>query len=301
MINLFNALKKPLLSTTRLYQRLRPNGERVDIIEADWDTLVILDACRYDMFERLNTLPGRLESRLSEGSATDEFIEQNFGDETFDDIVYVTANPRVNLTFGGSFHSIINVWEDSWDEDLQTVPPEKVADATLHALQEYPNKRIVSHFIQPHAPFIGAFAQENLVYHSTLSGHRPNADDETSASENVWTLLRRGEVDKETVKQAYDENLEIALPHVERIINAELGKTVVTSDHGNLLGERIAPFMKPFYGHPSRFQSPELLRVPWLEHETGNRREIIAETSTNEDEIELDTDVEEKLENLGYV
>lgn len=301
MLSMNKFFKKPFLSLTRLYHRVLSSSNAVNIMEADWDTLVILDACRYDMFERLSTLPGTLESQLSKGSATDEFVKQNFGDRTFNDVVYVTANPRVNLSFSGSFHSIINVWEDSWDEDMQTVLPEDVADATLHALEKHPNKRIISHFIQPHAPFIGTFARENLVYHSTLSGHRPNTDDETSASENVWTLLRRGEVDKETVKQAYDENLEIALPHVERIINAELGKTVVTSDHGNLLGERIAPFMKPFYGHPSRFHSPELLRVPWLEHETGNRREIIAETSTNEDEVELDTDVEEKLENLGYV
>jgi hypothetical protein len=300
MSGLFAELQTPLLSATRLYQQLRPSEATVDVMGEDWDTLVILDACRYDMFKRLSTLPGTLEPRYSKGSATDEFVEANFGDSKYEDVVYVTANPRVNLAFNGRFHEVINVWQDGWDDDLQTVPPETVADATTQALETYPNKRVISHFIQPHAPFIGEYAQGNLVYHSTLSGHRPDADDGDSASENVWTLLRRGEVDKDVVKRAYDENLEIALPHVERIMDAEMGKTVVTSDHGNLMGERIAPFMKRFYGHPSRFGAPDLLRIPWLEHNNGSRREIFAEASKQKD-AKLGDDVSEKLKDLGYV
>jgi len=257
MLELFAALQTPLLSATRLYQWLRPTEAQVDVMAEDWDTLVILDACRYDMLERLSTLPGTLEPRYSKGSATDEFVEANFGDGEFDEVVYVTANPRVNFAFEGCFHEIVNVWQDSWDDDLQTVPPEAVADATIQALEAHPK-------------------------------------------ENVWTLLRRGEIDQEVVERAYDENLEIVLPHVERIMDAEPGKTVVTSDHGNLLGERLAPFMKRFYGHPSRFWAPDLLRVPWLEHNNGNRREIVAEVSAQED-AELGDDVEEKLKHLGYV
>lgn len=296
----FSALKTPILSATRLYHHLRSRGKRVDVTTEDWDTLVILDACRYDMFERLNTLPGTLESRLSLGSATDEFIRENFGSETYNDIVYVTANPRVNTSLEGQFHRIINVWEDGWDSDLQTVPPKTIADETVRANDRYPNKRIVSHFIQPHAPFIGEFGRKHFKNHSTLSNHVPDIESDENTSGNIWTLLRHRDVEIEAVKRAYEENLKITLPHVARIREAEPGKTVVTSDHGNLLGERISPFMRRFYGHPSRFQAPALIRVPWLEHDGGDRRDITTDQPESETTTDIDDAVEEKLEHLGY-
>lgn len=301
MLGLSAALKNPFLSATRLYQRLNWEGEKVHIMTADWDTLVILDGCRYDMFERLNTLPGTLESRLSPGSATDEFIRANFGTDAYHDVVYITANPRVNISLNGSFHSIVNVWDSGWDDELQTVPPETITDATLQAQKEYPDKRIISHFVQPHAPFIGDFAQNNLEHHSTLSDHRPETTETTSENDNIWTLLRQGEVDQATVKRAYAENLELTFLYVKQIMDAELGKIVVTSDHGNLLGDRIPPFMRRFYGHPRGFHADELIRVPWLEYDNGHRRDIVAEAPETDDKIQLNEDVKKKLEDLGYV
>lgn len=62
-------------------------------MQADWDTLVILDACRYDMFEEINETEGELEHRYSRGSCTPDFIRENFPEGEFHDTVYVTANP----------------------------------------------------------------------------------------------------------------------------------------------------------------------------------------------------------------
>lgn len=42
------------------------------------------------------------------------------------------------------------------------------------------------------------------------------------------------------------------------------GTTVVTSDHGNHLGEFATPFPIRLYGHPEGIRTPELIRVPWL-------------------------------------
>ena len=36
-------------------------------MKEDWDNLVILDACRYDMFKKLNTINGKLEYKISIG------------------------------------------------------------------------------------------------------------------------------------------------------------------------------------------------------------------------------------------
>ena len=50
----------------------------VDVFEEDWDTLIILDGCRYDTFAELNDISGELESRQSQGSTSWEFMEANF-------------------------------------------------------------------------------------------------------------------------------------------------------------------------------------------------------------------------------
>lgn len=59
----------------------------------DWDNLVLLDACRYDQFERLNTISGVLENRISQGSSTFEFLTENIAGKKSHDTVYVTSNP----------------------------------------------------------------------------------------------------------------------------------------------------------------------------------------------------------------
>ena len=47
------------------------------IMDEDWDNLIILDACRYDLFEEVNTIDGTLESRISLGSASiTSYIEE---------------------------------------------------------------------------------------------------------------------------------------------------------------------------------------------------------------------------------
>lgn len=295
-------LRTPFLTATRLYHRLRADDTGVMVTSEDWDTMVVLDACRYDMFERLHDLPGSLSARRSRGSATDEFVDANFPDATYHDIVYVTANPRVNICFDGDFHAIVDVWADAWDDKLGTVPPNAIADATLRAQSEYPNKRIISHFVQPHAPFIGEFARSNLPTHSTMSNHRPDVDAyETTSRDNIWAMLRAGDVDRDVVLKAYDENLELTLPHVKRIVEGESGKTVVTSDHGNLIGERLPPFMRRMYGHPAGLHAAPLVTVPWLEVTSDTRRDIVTDPPERHVETGVSADVSKKLKDLGYV
>lgn len=37
------------------------------VMDEDWDNLLILDACRFDMFENRNILPGQLDYIYSKG------------------------------------------------------------------------------------------------------------------------------------------------------------------------------------------------------------------------------------------
>jgi len=281
-----------------------PNVAECHIMSEDWDNLIILDACRYDQFRTFNTIPGTLEARTSLGSATLEFLTENFAGASHPDTVYVTANPmylyKDRLDLKNVFFDIIDVWKTDWDKMLHTVRPEKMVEATLGAYQKYPNKRIISHFIQPHYPFIGETAEEIGAQTGNEIAYQ-HAKDDTVEKDGltVWELLRENRINEDTVWKAYNENLEIVLSHVEELVAGFSEKTVITSDHGNLVGDRIAPFSKPMYGHPYQVFVNELRKVPWLVIEGDTRKRVYAETPQASANTGSE-DVAERLANLGY-
>lgn len=276
----------------RLYTRSF-NTDGVDVVAADWDNLLILDACRYDDFAALADLPGTLERRESRGTHTVEFLEGNFGGRQLLDAVYVTASPQLSRwrdRVDATFHDVINVWQgDGWDDDHDTVLPETVRDHALAAADRYPDKRLLVHFVQPHYPFIGA---------EDLGGDGLHPDDEQP---DVWALLRNGDLDvpASRVREAYRRNLERALPAVETLCTELRGRTVVTSDHGNMFGERAAPVPVREWGHPPGIYTEELTAVPWLVDAAETRKDVTAGQATATDDVAEEV-VEDRLRQLGY-
>lgn len=67
------------------------------------------------------------------------------------------------------------------------------------------------------------------------------------------------------------------LDHAEELIQYLNGKSIVTSDHGELLGEPVLPPTVREYGHPANLYTPELCVVPWLEVPASGRRDTTAE------------------------
>jgi hypothetical protein len=276
------------------HRRFRHPGN-THVMTEDWDALVLLDGCRYDLFAERNTLAGRLESRRSAGSHSWEFMQANFADQTFHDTVYVTANPHVHWLSDDVFHAIVNCIDDHWDEDLETVPPAAMTEVATQAAAEYPNKRLLVHYMQPHYPFVGetgqTFAQGGL---GTTPTETPGE------ALDVWTQLRRGRVDLETVRRAYEENFDIAIESVSDLLPALDGRVVVSSDHGNLLGERMFPIPVRGFSHPEGLYVDELLTVPWLVREAdGERPEHTTEEPEPRAEVEADV-VADRLSDLGY-
>lgn len=280
--------------------KYRLAGDETRLMDEDWDALILLDGCRYDQFERLNALPGELESRVSLGSTTKEFLRENFVGERHWDTVYVTASPMYRtVEMDGAFHDVVDVWRTDWDEDLQTVPPDAMAAAAIEARERFPEKRLLVHFMQPHYPFIGETGR--AIPHSGYERTRRLVETGSGSWDNprIWSLVWSGEVDEDTARRAYDENLELAFPHVERLLDAFDGRTVVTSDHGNLLGERVAPLDGPRYGHAHGLYVDVLRKVPWLvvegEERIRTRSEVPAEGTTRPSAA-----VAERLADLGY-
>lgn len=276
------------------------NPRGVDVFSEDWDTLVILDACRYDAFETTNSIPGTLTARLSKGSATTEWLRANFHERDLTDTVYTTANPQLARhrdQWDVNLHRTNDVWlEEGWDEHTGTVLAETMTEAALAAVEDFPHKRHVVHYMQPHYPFVQSSTTFDENHLDTIK-----AGNDGPAGENVWNQKFLGHLDvsREQLWRLYRGNLEYVLEHVESLLDELTGKTVVTSDHGNYVGERASPVPIREYGHPRGLYDDMVVRVPWLEHESGSRREIVADTAA--DPASVDTEViEQRLEHLGY-
>ena len=265
------------------------------VLDEAWDNLILLDACQYDVFEAENTLPGRLHKRLSKASSTVGFLEHNFDGKRVHDTVYVTANPQLTRKsddLDADFHSIINVWESDWDEEVGSVTPEAMAKRALEANDEFPNKRLILHFLQPHLPFIGKFGRSQFG---------------SGFGSGFWTKVKEGDVSisEERLYAAYRENLQIALPSVRSLLEELPGRTVVTADHGQAFGERSFPLPIKEYGHPRETYMPCLTEVPWLVFDSDEEKRVTAEPPVErvreiDNERATSAEVESRLEQLGY-
>jgi len=282
----------------------------IDVPEADWDTLIVLDACRTDLFEERADVDRYDEYRTvtSRGSATQEWVRQNFAGRSFGDMVYVTANPFVSREAGDAFHEIYEPWVSEFDEETRTVLPEQTTETAIRAHRDHPDKRIVVHYMQPHHPFVTA---PELQFHGwqidDFEGWKEKQE-ETGLKDDVkkgrphtpWDALYMGLVSKEAVWDAYGDNLTRTLDSVSELLDEIEGRTVLTSDHGNMLGERTFPLPLQVYGHPSGIRNSELVDVPWAVVETGQRRTVSDDGTVTQSEHDQEM-VQDRLEDLGYV
>lgn len=271
-------------------------GDGLDVMGQDWDNLIILDACRYDVFASEFEISGDLTKVMSGGSYSWEFMQHNFVGKDLNDTVYVTSNPY-HYRLDDEFHKVISALE-YWDEETGTVLPEDVTDLGLQAAEEFPNKRIIVHYMQPHTPYLGDTInelQQDQVGFDKYFG----VDDmyERNTGKMVWDFYREGALNKEELMKSYIETLKIAEKEIERLITGLDGKTIITADHGENHGEFVLGM--EILGHGK--QTKQCRFVPWLELESENRREIIADESSDETNITDSAVAKERLKQLGYL
>ncbi|KXB07006.1 hypothetical protein AKJ52_01185 [candidate division MSBL1 archaeon SCGC-AAA382C18] len=276
------------------------------IKKKDWKYLIICDACRYDYFKKMYTdyLSGKLKKVLSPGSRTPEWLQRTFKGKKHDDIVYISPLPGINSkqieteTFQAVdfFHKIIDVWDWGWDEQSATVPPENINKAAIEEIESANNKRLVIHYLQPHAPYLGydheggkvsagkirRKVKEETVINNVLNWISDKIAEPIFSKCPEWYLIKwrlgyeldilsherpiiraKRQSDNKKVSLFYKENLKKVLDACRNLINSipisEDKKAIVTSDHGELLGEG------GFYGHYPKSNHPILREVPWLE------------------------------------
>lgn len=232
--------------------------EEEDLIEDfDCENIIILDGCRYDIFSDLVPEANHI---ISPGSCSKDFIKSTFGDNCeFNDVVCISANPYfkpelfrklTNKKPEDVFYKVYPTYE-RWNDDLDTVTPSEVISDVRRAQNEHPNKDKLIFLMQPHCPFIG---QEPIG-----NGCKHILDSEISRGivNDVWDKRLARQISHETVVRRYKNNVELALEACNEIHDILNGETIVTSDHGNLLGEN------GLYGHKVHIKTDELRKVPF--------------------------------------
>lgn len=221
-----------------------------------WRTLIILDACRYDVFREVFTkkfsrafseTDYSLTPAESPATWTIPWLAEVFGHGDWSDTMYITANPTYtrlgNFNPFEVFGEVVEVWRDYWSEELGTVHPSYVEQAFHEVFNKLNQgiKRYVVHFLQPHYPYL-----------TRTFGYRPEE------SQVFWRNVRDGLIPLDQVIAAYTENLEIALCYAVKIAMSAPKPVVLTSDHGELFGEFF------LFTHNKWIRAPPLVIVPFL-------------------------------------
>lgn len=272
------------------YRRRRgptPYNQRgTGIFDRDWDNLVLLDACRFDVFADRVELPGTTAVRWTLGSRTPEFVRANFTDRQQHDLIYVSENGWYEKLRDGIGASVFKSTLSTADHFLTR--HEQTTETTLKLAMEYPDKRLLVHYLPPHHPYYGPLAEEHL----------PDVESQHDA---LFERIRTGEVavSDDTLRDIYVENVERIIPHVSELLDALPGKTVVSADHGEHLGERASPIPIKMYGHNPTTYTDELTKVPWHVIESGDRKTIRADQPTGSDG-QTDANLDDHLRHLGY-
>jgi len=275
-------------------------------VESEWDYCLVLDSCRYDVFSEVydEYLDGTLEKRRSLASSTPEWAHRTLRGDL--DWAYFSGNPFINglgiplneLKWGAScdydwvaeehLAEVIDVWQEGWDDDLGTVPPDSLTEA-FHAHRDAVERRerTVLHYMQPHAPYLGrgeggklttiregikqqgeADEDDGGVLSAVGDRVRPAVEsvlDGSSLAMKAGLMLELDTAEilsdgtRQTAMAYHEENLRIALESVVDLLDDLDGTVIITADHGEAFGEQGV------WEHHIETHIPPLVEVPWLE------------------------------------
>ena len=267
-------------------------------MDTDWKYLIIFDACRYDYFKEYYRIyfDGNLKLLRSNAIYTLEWLMKNFPGNY--PIRYISTvpfcNSRVPARYGNDYYDakkhfkkIYDLWDFAWDGEKETVFPEAVTEFAAMKTVEHPEDKFIIHYMQPHEPYLSINDGVNGKWNKVRGNLGKLQSNENKAKmmvvsavmrtlglEFMWKinkLMGKEPVNRmeaawrvagsDGLRRAYTHNLIRVMAEASRLIdNLPEGDVVITSDHGELLGE------KGYWGHGRpRPRLPELIEVPWLE------------------------------------
>lgn len=242
-----------------------------DIIDQDWDILIIFDAARLDLLRDFGDFDAQVNGVQSPATSSWRYMQKQYIGRELHDTVLVSGNSYSNYLPNGIFHQIYTIIPD--ESQIGRIEPSLITNRALIANKKHPNKRIIVHYMQPHTPYLQFNDQD------------PN---------NPFTRARQtGDFD--LLYSEYVENYKFAEKEAHRLIDQLEGKIAITADHGEALGERWLGI--PMFGHGHWM--PEVYEVPLLTVESDTRPEIFPEAPAARNHISDDL-INKQLEALGY-
>ncbi|MCK4753323.1 MAG: hypothetical protein KAS75_07745 [Planctomycetes bacterium] len=306
-------------------------NDEVKILDEQWDYLVVLDACRYDYFERMYKKffdKGTLSKKISKASHTSEWLRSNFRE--YVDLVYVSSNPHINSNraicgFSAKqyFFKVYDIWHTHWNKKLDTVEPDILTEQAIKIVNRHHDKKAIIHYMQPHEPYLTCKHLSSVSRYEVRDKQNPVFYFIYRCLNRLmllfgikshlvrWRIMRllRLEIPSqiyrivrsegpEALKDYYEANLRCVLSSVKNLVGQLGGRIVITSDHGEMLGE------KGLYGHWPGANQPELREVPWLVIDKP-KKDVDVSGEVEEQEPEApdatDEEIKEKLRHLGYL
>jgi hypothetical protein len=275
------------------------NKKGEHVYDKEWDFLIVIDACRVDLINEVKEdydFIDEVDSIYSVGSQSLEWMQNTFERES-EDISYITSNmftSKMDSSTKSTIGRLEEIWEDYWNERYGVTLPRHVSNEVIRQNRKGEEEKVIAHYMQPHEPFLspvntGSFFENNKDFKEEVEnwGQR-------KGGKPIWEHLRDGDVSYDSVWEDYKRNLRIVLNNIEILLeNVEFDNVVITSDHGNAMGEN------GIYGHPYGVHTESIRRVPWIK--VGSTEDKNSIDTPNKNKKENNITVDEKLEALGYV
>ena len=260
------------------------------IKNTDWDILIIIDACRFDIFKNIYTSVlgdiGELKMVNSPAAWTVGWLKITFENYPMKDTVLIWDHPvadRIRIiqkqielgkTFDvrSNFKKTYDMWDIGYDKELGYLPPDLTTNKLFEELKENKNQRIIAKYRQIHDPYLYYKGETKLPIKKPRYSSLRKMLYEFVSDEIIWTVRKKLNLMPESwlnamwVKRGrlgiiigYYNDLILMLGHAKKIIDAFPDKNIiVTADHGERLGERGR------YSHGGKLERI-IKEVPWLE------------------------------------
>ena len=237
----------------------------VNLTKLKWDNLIILDACRYDIFKEVNDIEGDLFEAWSPGSDSEETIKATFN-KYIPASTCIAGNPHLALyNVPRCFNIMFHAYQHCWDESKWEISDECITKAGVAASREFPNNKLVVWYMKPHIPY-HHLNKEHIKSIKTLHTHG------MWEQANKWDSLQKfyiayfnkiPAVDRSAVlKVLYKSNLIYVLEWVKLLLKELSGTTIISSDHGEMLFDRVNGVQQLGHAHGKDFDL--LHRIPLL-------------------------------------
>lgn len=227
--------------------------------EQNYDWLLILDAMRPDVFRDYirDYLTGALQTVKSGCQQTPEWFNRMWPGK-YDAMLFHGGQPIRSINGGPDYDArrhfatvpYTTLYESN---ELEVCPPMAVNDVVRKHLPDRLNLEQRLHALGYGPQFVGDEFDFRVVRY--LQPHKPYRSVPSTASDRGADGLGDHEL-----RLAYEDNVEWVLEGARDLVQMVEGDVVVTSDHGECLGD----CGQRFHG-PELDPHDELVNVPWME------------------------------------